>query len=197
MHHLCHHRDKVSFEQCTSTLFALARISPSQSTRIGPCLVPFLAHTSPGCTQGPRTDQIRTFARIDLAVGECDSLTLLVTDEHCVSKSTHEASESSSQQQCDTEYAKCPHWDPSTASRLRSPSRDTPLPGDLETQTHAQLGPTNWRLTGSNLGHQPGLRGRERGARITCVVALDPRGTPAGPCGTRIYGTQETRVRAS
>lgn len=63
---------------------------------------------------------------------------------------------------------------------------------------HAQLGPTNWRLTGSNLGHQPGLRGRERGARIVRIVALDPRGTPARAVRhSDIYGTQETRVRAS
>lgn len=105
MHHLRHHQDKVSFEQCTSTLFA--HVSPRRRTCVLDPALP--AHTSQGCTQGPRADQIHMFARINSAVGECDLLTLLVTDEYCVSKSVCKASESSLQQQRYAEYAKCPY----------------------------------------------------------------------------------------
>ncbi|KAL1937828.1 hypothetical protein VTO73DRAFT_12847 [Trametes versicolor] len=55
-----------------------------------------------------------------------------VHDEHYVSNSALEASESSSQQQRDTDYAKCPYrlQVPSAAYQLRSPSQNTPLPGN-------------------------------------------------------------------
>ncbi|KAL1937006.1 hypothetical protein VTO73DRAFT_2034 [Trametes versicolor] len=78
-------------------------------------------------------------------VHEYDSLTLLVTDKHYVSNSALEASESSSQQQRDTNYAKCPYrlQVPSAAYQLRSPSQNTPLPGN---RVDRQTGDSQGRL---------------------------------------------------
>lgn len=56
-----------------------------------------------------QNERVRTSDQIDSSVAEYESLTLLVTDEHYVSNSALEVSESSSQQQRDTEYAKCPY----------------------------------------------------------------------------------------
>lgn len=133
-----------------------------------------------------KNERVLTFARIDLSVAEYDSLTLLVTDGHYVSNSALEASESSSQQRRDTEYAKSPCWVSSTAYRLRSPSQNSPLRGDRETRTHTRLGPTTWRLTRSFRTLAWTLRTRT--ARSHRLHRF-PGSTPTlDACGTRIYG---------
>lgn len=124
--------------------------------------------------------------RIHLSVAEYASLTPLATDGHYVSNSALEASESSSQQRQDTKYAKSPCWAPSTAYQLRSPSQNTPLPGDRETRTHTRLGRTTWRLTGSFRTLVWTLRMRTaRSHRSQCRCPGSTQ-TPHA-CGTRIY----------